>query len=78
MKKLAYYYEQSAFYKIETKQINNLEWQLYTSNDKSETTYYYVTEINNKVYMLNIVIPKEDNIKCKENSSLIVESIQEK
>ena len=78
LKKLAYYYEQSAFYKVETKQINNLEWQLYTSNDKSETTYYYVTEINNKVYMLNIVIPKEDNIKCKENSSLIVESIQEK
>ena len=78
LKKLAYYYEQSAFYKIETKQINNLEWQLYTNKDKSETTYYYVTEINNKVYMLNIVVPKEDNIKCKYNSSLIVESIQQK
>ena len=78
IKRLAYYYEQSAFYKIETKQINNLEWQLYTNKDKSETTYYYVTEINSKVYMLNIVIPKEDNIKCEYNSSLVVESIQQK
>ena len=78
LKKLAYYYEQSAFYKIETKQINNLEWQLYTSKDKSETTYYYVTEIKGKVYMLNIVVPNEDNVKCTENSALIVESIQEK
>jgi len=55
---------------------NNIKWYNFVDNSSFETTYYYLTDQDGKVYLYNFSIGKDFNDVCESYHDSIIKSIK--
>ena len=58
--------------------INNITWNSFSYTDSFGTSYYYGTNVNNKVFLLEYVSQKDTSSECESYREQIINSVKNK
>ena len=63
---------------IEKKEANNILWYTYSARNLNERTDYYITEKDNKTFLVEYNVQKDSNSICEEFGKILIDSVLNK
>ena len=63
---------------IEKKEANNIVWYTYSAKNLNERTDYYITEKDNKTFLVEYNVQKDSNSICEEFGKILIDSVLNK
>lgn len=60
---------------LKNKNINNISWKTYTSNNDKASTIVFVTEKNNNLYVVNVMKYKDANVDINSLSNVFMNGL---